>query len=238
MELGIVCNIFRIDLSSYMSNIAVCQRSRYPNLEDLRSNFKNQKVFFYADKAEIYSYGSNLKQLSIIGFKEDIIDLHDQPRLASAIIKDGFINHLIRNKFEIFFNKGRIYAYNVNKPISIDNTDLSLINGFDFNIFYLYDIDTISFVISIDTKYKIIDKNNSRFSFYKIKKEYNSNILSQIRIKQGDILPLNNTMNTEVSKERLLNHIIPFVKNNTNFVIPNGKNATLEDEPLKIVIGK
>ena len=242
MELGIFCNIFSIELSSYMSNIVICQRSKYPSLKELRKNKEITKldVYFYADDVNIYGYGLNLEPILFFGFQKDIVDLYEIPNLAINIIKNGFVEYLEKRNFTISHNKGRFYAFDINNPYSISNSNVKLIKGYDFNIFYLfnYEIESINFTISIDAKYKLIDENNKSLNFSEIRKNFQAGVLNQIRVKQGDLLPTSHKINTEISKERLLDYIIPFVERNSSFDLPNGKNAIINKNPIRIVIGE
>lgn len=242
MELGIYCNIFKIDLSSYMSPIMFCSRSKYPDLRDLRNDKQiiEIKAYLFAHDEFVYGYGSNIEPLQNFGFNNDIVDLNENPNLATNIITSGYLNYLSKNGFEVNFPKGRYYAYKTNYPKIIPGTNISLINGVDFNIFYLFDdeLDSISFVISIDAKSKIIDDKGNTLNFHQIKSKYPFGTLSKIRALQGDLLPLDNKINTEISKQRLIEYIIPFIKEHNNFQLPNGKEATIEDYPLKIIIGE
>jgi len=238
LGLGIYTNIFEIRLSNNNVKMMCVEREKYPSLRDLRQELESKKldVYVYAERDKVYGYGKDSQILDKYSFEQVEINLQDTPQLTCRMILDGFIRMLKNEKFEIFGKKGRVKVFNFNQSIPI-NDDLFVYRGFDLRTIFLLDHfeNKLRFGLIIDITYTYEDRREGRLNFHQIVERFGSDTLIKIRQVQGDITPYRRA-NMEVSRQRLQENILPFVKQHGNFVLPCGIKAEIELEPARVIL--
>jgi hypothetical protein len=91
------------------------------------------------------------------------------------------------------------------------------------------------FGLIVDICWEIQDADGQRLRTATIA-QYNA--MAEVAQIQDEYLP-GNRINPEVSRLRLQNHILPFVRQNREFALPVSEDikATLEQIPLRVIVG-
>ena len=128
-------------------------------------------------------------------------------------------------------------AYYFGKPLIETESGVKLYRGFELQSMYLFNPETESLVygISINAGFKFRDVGNNSLNTRTVKAKFGSETLKKLRIKQGDLAPMGK-INLEVSRQRLMELIMPFVKARHEFVLPCGISAELNLTPMRVVL--
>jgi hypothetical protein len=70
-----------------------------------------------------------------------------------------------------------------------------------------------------------------------IRQQYGYNATIAVGEIQGEYLPGSAKINTEVARQRLQDHILPFVQSHPEFNLPCGGKARLLPEPIRVILG-
>jgi len=237
---GYYINIFPVELYKDSIKILIAEREKFTDLRPLREEIISVKkdVFVYADGNNVYGYGSDLDWLSSKGFYYTEVHLKDVPYLTKRMILEGFINELRDKKgYSPLWGKGRCQVFKWGDPKETSDGKVKVFKGFDLRSFFLWnhEIDGFVFNLVVDITYAIKNKDNNPLNFHEIVINYGSQILKEVRQIQGDLIPTG--INTEISRQRFIEEILPFVKNFPSFQLPCGINAKLKSEPLRIILG-
>ncbi|MHA1831787.1 MAG: hypothetical protein ACTSWR_09675 [Candidatus Helarchaeota archaeon] len=240
MELGLYSNIFECSLNSFNLSIVSCNRKLYPELADLRKKIfeKGIKVEIYACENKIYGYGEDLSKLYVYDFHDINIDLLEIPQLTRRIIFNSLIKYLRKIGMDVIIKKSEIRAYDKSKKHTLVEKSLYLIKGFIIKVtyFYDYDLQRVSFVIIVDTHVIISDNNGKHLNFHEIKTNFGNSVIYRIKKIQNEYLP-NNKINLEISKLKLNDEIIPFVKDICSFEGIMGIKISISNKPIHITLG-
>ena len=242
LDIGLYANIFEVDLSNTFINVMRVERKKYPSLRELRQELEERglDVYVYADGEWVYGYGSDYLALKERSFHEVALDLKDAPKLTCRMIIDGFLNEIKKRGFEKLEQKrkvkGRVKVFNFNQPIKV-NERLSVYRGFDLRSVYLFDHfkEDLCFGLVIDVTYAFRDSEGNSLNFREIVERFDSDTLIKVRQVQKDLSP-ERRANLEVSRQRLLEDIIPFISEFSRFTLPCGIEATISDVPSRIIL--
>jgi len=243
MNIGIYSNIFEVGIPDGLVNIMQVEKSRYPVLRDLRFDINQHlpDTRVYCDHITdfIYGYGDNASGLTKYGFNASEVELREVPRFTSRLILEGLSNRLQQDGFEAIQGKGRLKVFNFNEPISLSNPSLRLYRGYDLGSLYLFDQieQKLCFALIVDVAYAYRDSKNNPLNTHKIHEQYGNGMMTEIFQKQGDLLS-SRRINLEVSRQRLEDHIRPFVKKYSQIELPCGNKVSLSQEPIRIILAE
>lgn len=237
LETGIYINLFPIDVPDNPVKVMVTERIRYQDLRSLRNELENKKVWVYADKDRIYGYGDNCIPLKNKSFDEIEINLYDVPRLTGRMILEGFLEEIRRDNFEVTERKGRCEVFNWSEFSSTRDGNVKVFRGFNLRSIFLLDHNTnkLLFGLVVDAVYAFKDKTDETLNTHQIRERFGSQTHSEVRQIQGDLIPTG--INTEVSRQRLLEQILPFIRQFSQFGLPCNLKVTLSPEPIRVVLG-
>jgi hypothetical protein len=239
LDPGLYVNLFEVDFDDREVNLMCVGRSQYPKLKPLRDQLSESGINaqVYAAGGTIYGYGPSQEQLEEFGFIQDTVIVGEVPQLASRMILEGYVKSLEQAKYTCWWNYGRAMAYYFDKPLIETETGVKLYRGFELQSMYLFNPETESLVycISINAGFKYRDAQNNPLNTRTVKAKFGSETLKKLRIKQGDLAPMGK-INLEVSRQRLTELIIPFVKARHEFVLPCGIPAELSMTPIRVVL--
>ncbi|MCD6493884.1 MAG: hypothetical protein J7K36_08865 [Archaeoglobaceae archaeon] len=219
------------------------ERKIYPSLDELRKEIteNGKEVYVYAPEfsTKIFGYGRDAEWLSSKGFTSELVRLIEEPRLTGRIILEG----VIEKAKEFGYlplpekEKGRRILYNENDFKETSDGNVRVYKLFDIRVIFLRDLveDKLKFYLIVDVKYSLKDKSNNPLNFKEITSKFGSNTLREIRQIQKDLIPTGR--NPEVSRQRLLEDIIPFVENIKKIYLPCGIEAEIVSEPTRIIVG-
>jgi hypothetical protein len=236
IETGIYLNLFPVDIPEHPVDLMVVERNLYPNLKKLRSELKNSTKV-YADGDKVYGYGADVIKLKEKEFKETKISLYEVPRLTGRMILEGFINKVMSDNYEVIEKKGRCKIFNWNDfKITRDN-NVKVFKGFDIRSIFILDSqeNKLVFGLIVDVVYAFKDSSDQPLNTYLILKNFGSQTFSEARQIQGELIPTG--INTEIARQRLLENILPFIENYSDFDLPCGLKATLSTEPTRVILG-
>jgi hypothetical protein len=240
LDLGFYLNLFPVDVPDNPVRVMTLDRSQYPDLRPLRKELQQsgQMVWVYADGDKVYGYGSHLDALQSKGFAETSICLQDTPRLTGRMILEGFIHKIKSEGYTPSLErKGRCEVFNWNEYRTTHNGGVRVYRGFDLRSIFLRDrsADKLVFGLVVDVMYAFQDQQGQSLSPYQIRQCFSNLILSEVRRIQGDLIPTG--INTEVARQRLLEHILPFVRRFPDFRLPSDVAVHLHPEPVRVVLG-
>lgn len=242
LDAGLYANIFEVELSNTLVNLMRVEHKKYPSLRELRQKLEERDLnaYVYADGDWVYGYGSDYLVLREYSFSEVDLDLKDVPKLTCRMILDGFLKEIKNRGFEKLERKrkveGRAKVFNFNKPIRV-NEQLSVYRGFDLRSIYLFDHfeEALCFGLIVDVTYTYRDSDGNTLNFREIVERFGSDALIKVRQVQKDLSP-ERRANLEVSRQRLLEDIIPFIREFSRFTLPCNVEVTISDIPSRIIL--
>lgn len=240
LEAGLYLNLFPVDIPPQPVRLFVSTRARCPDLRRLRTELEQsgKRVWVYAEGDKVYGYGDDSELLQSKGFELMMISLPNVPRLASRMILEGFINHIKQEGYDPIERKGRCQVFNWGECQTIRAGNVRVYRGFDFRSLFLKDRETgrLVFGLVVDVTYAVRGPSDESLSPGEIRRRFGERAVSEVRQAQGDLLPTGR-INTEVARQRLLEHILPFVGRFPNFRLPCGIDVSLRPEPARIILG-
>jgi hypothetical protein len=245
LEPGHYANMFEVKLPEELEVILVaCERSKFSSLKELRHEIleAGKEAFIYAPEQSgiIYGYGPDIEWLRDKGFNDIKVNLAEEPRLTGKMIIDSFISKAKTQGYTPFFpneiGRCKLFNWNEFRPSSDGNVKVYL--GFDIRTIFLFDETTedLSFSIIVDVCYSLKDSDDKPLNFHDIVSKFGSATLRQVRQIQRDLLPTGK-LNTEVSRQRLVEQIFPFISSIDAIALPCGINAAVSQNPLRIIVG-
>ena len=241
LDPGIYTNIFPVEVPKEAIPMMQAPRSRFPDLRSLRQELleKNQRAWVYAEGDTVYGYGPDAQILEKFGFQDVSLGLMEVPRLATRIIIEGFVNTLREQGYEIHFRKGHWQVYSPRKYTSVARGVVLVYRGYDLRPLFWKDLATgeITFGIIVDVTWAFRDNANQALNLAQIKRRYGGYVVLAIGQAQGEYLPGTRRLNTEVARQRLQEHVLPFVQKHLEFTLPCGGDAHLMPVPVRVVLG-
>jgi hypothetical protein len=237
IELGVYLNLFPADVPQDLVKVMVTDRSQYQNLQLLRDELKTNKVQVYADNDKIYGYGDDSITLKEKGFNVIEICLYNTPYLTGRMILEGFLERVRQDNYEVIERKGRCEVFNWNEINFTRDGNVKVFRGFDLRSIFLlnHNNNKLIFGLVVDVTYALRDKTDQHLNFHVIRHKFGNKTLLEVRQIQGDLIPTG--INTEVARQRLLEHILPFVKRFSRFSLPCNLDVNLHHEPIRVVLG-
>ena len=246
LEPGYYVNMFEVKILRDRAEFMVVDRSKYPSLHSLREEIerREKEVYVYAPvgSSKVFGYGKDFKLLASKGFQKIIINFVEEPRLTGRLILEGIIRKPAEYGFSSLSQreKGRSILLNENNFNETSDGNVRVYKCYDLRVIYLKDIidSVLKFYAIIDIRFLFRDKTNKPLSMTEIIQFYGSNTLKEIRVIQKDFVKIGEKFkaNTEASRQRLLEDIIPFVKMIKDFTLPCNVNARLTTTPCRIIM--
>lgn len=240
LDAGLYLNLFPVDMPPEPVTLLASARAAYPDLRPLRDELaqSGKRVWIYAEGDKVYGYGEDSDLLQSKGFDTTAISLPNVPRLASRMILEGFINHIKQEGYEPIERKGRCQVFNWGECQTIRAGNVHVYRGFDLRSLFVKDRETgrLVFGLVVDVTYAVRGPSDEPLSPGEIRRRFGERAVSEVRQAQGDLLPTGR-INTEVARQRLLEHILPFVGRFLNFRLPCGIDVSLRPEPARIILG-
>jgi len=243
LQPGYYANMFEVSLQGDEAPVVICDRSKYTKLKDLRDEITKagKDVFVYAPGHSnvIYGYGKDKEWLRDKDFTDDNVSLHEVPQLTGRMIHDAFINRAKElgyspvYPFEI--GRCRLYNWNGFRPTSDGNVKVFL--GFDTRVVFLSDepSNKLSFDIIVDVRYKLKYSSDNPVNFHDIVTRFGGLTLKNVRQIQRDLIPTG--INTEVSRQRMIEQVLPFIGKIGEITLPCGVKASISLTPVRIIVG-
>jgi len=243
LEPGYYANLFEVQLQAEEADVLVCERSKYPDLKSLRAEIERagKEAFVYAPEQQdvVFGYGKEMEWLRAKGFTECTVKFQEQPRLTGRMILEGVIKKAQGQGYTPDFSGeiGRSRLFKSDRFRLTSDSNVRVFTGYDTRVIFLRDAaaDRLSFNLIVDVCYCFKGPREEPLSFHQIATGFGSSILKEVRQIQGDLIPTG--INTEVSRQRLLSEIIPFVKSLGEIQLPCKVNAVLSCVPSRIVVG-
>ncbi len=239
MDTGVYLNVFRVNFENQPIELMVVDRNRLPQLRELRTKLKEQgaEAHVYAVGDMVYGYGKNQQQLSCFGFRPTDVEIGSVPQLASRLILEGYVESLVLAGYTSRWSKRGSTVYQFGKPLLELAVGIKLYRGFHLQTLYLWNPEAseLIYTLIIDATFTYRNSNGEPMSTSKIVRQFGSEALNQLLIRQGDLAP-NGRINLEVSRQRLVDQTLPFVKARQKFNLACGINGSLELDPLRVVL--
>ncbi len=239
-DIGYYSNIFPIEFTNKSAQLLIAERKNFPDLRSLRIEIENAKInsFVYADEDKVYGYGKDSQFLSSKGFTSSTINFHEVPRLTGRLVLEGFLNNLKEFGFSSFIGKGRCDLFKWDEFKETSDKMVRIHKGYDVRSLFLLDrkLEELIFGLVIDVIYALKDRDDKRLNTHEIVCRFGGSTLREVRQIQGDLIPTG--INTEVSRQRFVEEILPFVKRHSSFSLPCGVEVKLKEEPLRVILGE
>lgn len=241
LDPGVYLNVFPVEIPKEPLTVMRAQRSSFPNLHSLRESLKREdiKAEVYADRSFVYGYGEGAAGLEAKGFQRSSLKLVEVPKLAARLIVEGLVNALETKGYKALPRKGRWQVYQPDQFTLIAYGNIRVHKGYDLRALFLKDAyaDQLVFGLIVDIIWLFRDANGQPLNMSQIRQQHGYNVAINIGQVQGEYLPNSNRLNTEVARQRLVDHILPFVQTHSKFNLPCGGNASLLPEPIRVIIG-
>jgi hypothetical protein len=240
---GFYINLFEISVPKRDIEIMVSERSKYPNLREFREEIEKggKEVFLYSPERsdKVYGYGNDMSWLSGRDFSPAKVNLYDEPRLTARMVLDGVIKKAKELGYSPIFSKdkGRCTLFNQNEFKASSNGQVRVYMGYDIRLIFLRDPleDKICFGLIVDVTYSLRNIDDQPLNYQAITSSFGSATLKEVRQIQRDLIPTG--VNTEVSRERLLDYIIPFVQKVRQIESPGGFEVEITSNPSRTILG-
>lgn len=239
MDAGLYVNLFEVKFDDCDVKLMRVSRSQYPDLRNLRQRLDdaNLDVRVFATGDEVYGYGAESGRLIEYGFVPETVRIGQLPPLASRMVLEGYIASLKEAGYTCEYSFGQVTAYQYGKALLETTSGVKLFRGFELQSLYLLDPDSdlLVYGIVINPAFTYHDSNNQPLNTHDIVARFGHDTLQALRTRQGDLAPRGG-INLEVSRQRLVELILPFVATRHTFTLPCGISAELSQEPIRIVL--
>ncbi len=241
LDPGIYLNVFPVKIPEEEILIMTAPRSSFQDLRSLRQGLAEagRNAWVYADGDVVYGYGSDAATLEEQGFQAQWLRLVELPRLATRVIIEGLVSTLEREGYETLPRKGRWQVYHPSQFHEVANGKIRVHRGYDLRAFFWRDManNQLAFGLIVDIIWLLRDNANQPLNMRQIRQQYGYNVTITIGQIQGEYLPGSNKLNTEVARQRLYEHILPFIQDHLEFDLPCGGRARLLPEPIRVILG-
>jgi len=239
LDAGLYVNLFEVEFEDRDVDLMSADRSEFASLRALREELDRLKYSagVYAVSDAVYGYGSDKDKLVQFGFARKSVRLREIPQLTSRLILEGFAENLHSAGYTCHWSFGRVFAYQFLTPLLITQSGVKLIRGVELHSLYLIDPSTerLIFAMIVDGVFTYQHQSGKRLNSHEVVIEFGNETLKQLRIKQGDLAPFGG-INLEVSRQRLLEFILPFVRARSQFILLDSIQARLIEQPIRVVL--
>ncbi len=233
---GIYTNIFRVFVPDEYVTVMVAPGNAFPSLHEIRMEIERSgwRARVYQHGTQVFGYGQDMEQLASRDFQRKKIRLLEYPGWCARLSAEGLSDYLKNRGYRERFGKGRKQLYEPNPYRTAAEKRLQVFRGYDLRVLYLWREDQPVFGLIVDICWEIQDVRGKRLSTTEIA-QYGA--MAEIAHIQEEYL--DNRINPEVSRSRLLNHILPFVRSCKEFPLPicENLNVQLEQTPLRVIVG-
>lgn len=249
LDPGFYINLFNVTINESETEqpVMVIERSKYMDLKELRAEIRQtgKEIFVYAPERStiLYGYGQDMKWLSNKNFRLSKVKLYEEPSLASRMILEGIINKAIELGYQPLFSKekGRCVLTNWNNFRTTADGEIRVFLGYDIRVIFIKDPtkDKLNFGLIADIRYFFRDKNENPLNFKNIVSKFGSGALKEVRQLQKDLILIDGKarINFEVSRQRLLEDIIPFIEEIGQITLPCGIKVNVNSAATRVVLG-
>gem|GEM_PF-1271142 len=242
LDAGYYANLFEVVLKDSEVAVVACERSKFPDLRELRERIREagQNISVYAPghSDTVFGYGRDLQWLRRKGFASQTVAFQQQPQLTGRIVLDGIVAKARSLGYAPSFEKkGRCKLFNWSSFQTTASGEVRVFKGYDTRVFYLEDeaASAFTFNLVVDMCFAFRDGREQPLNFRDISARFPAGTVGQVRRIQGDLVPTG--INTEISRQRLLDSVVPFVRGLGEFDLPCGGKAEISASPLRIVVG-
>ena len=171
------------------------------------------------------------------GFELKSIRVSLTPPLVSRLILEGYVDSLTQAGYTSRWSFGRVVVYQFGTALLETPQGVKLFRGFELQSLYLLNPETNTLVYGmiIDATFTYRDRDNQPISPREVVTRFGHDALRLLRTRQGDLAPRGG-INLEISRQRLVELVLPFVNARHNFVLPCGIPAELNQVPVRIVL--
>jgi len=238
-SVGIYANLFAVEADAASAAMMQIDRSQLPDLRSLRDRFHEaeQEVQLAAAGGIVYGYGREQALLLEKGFEPVEINLLDVPRLATHVMSTGYAAYLTSAGYICKWGHGHFTATQLSRPVAELPGGLRLYRGFRIQATYLWDPedDGIFYGFVVDPTFSYQDAEGHALRTDEVVNRFGSEALKTLRMRQGDLAPRGG-INLEVSRQRLVEMIQPFLNARDAFPLPTGGQAVIGTTPTRIVL--
>jgi len=217
--------------------VMVAPSSAYPSLRVLRNEIGEAgwQIRVYRSDGQVFGYGQNIQKLSAKSFQLQQLRLLDHPKWCTRLIIEGLSDHLKGQGYGERTGKGRTILFEPRVYRTTAQGKLRVFRGYDLRAIHLWREQTPIFGLIVDICWEILDRSGQRLTTAALA-QYNA--VGEVAQIQDEYLP-GSRINPEVSRLRLQNHILPFVRQNRKFSLPLRENlvAILEETPVRVILG-
>ena len=243
LDPGYYSNMFEVIIPDVEVEFMTIERRIYSNLKGLRKEIEmlGKEVYVYAPEhsSKVFGYGKDAEWLLPKGFLPEKIRLLEEPRLTGRLILEG----VIEKAKELGYTpmpekeKGRCILFNERDFKETSDGNVRVYRAFDIRVIFLRDPleDKLKYFLIVDVRYPLRDTSNNTLNYKQIVSRFGSKTLREVRQIQKDLIPTG--INREVSRQRLLEDIIPFVEKIKDLYLPCGVEAEIITEPCRILVG-
>lgn len=236
LDPGIYTNVFPVTLPEEPVLVMITARKDFTDLRPLREKIRvsgwNTRV--YATGGSVYGYGTDAHRLGDVGFHAASILLSANPGFAARLILEGLADAARSEGYEVRFSRARLSMFGPSPFGKTPGDEVFIYLGYDLRALYWGDKANPSFGLVVDVTWAFRDGAGNHLDMREVAERGATVQVAQI---QGEYLQGGSRINTEVSRRRLLEEILPFVQSRCMFTLPCGGSALLETEPARVILG-
>lgn len=235
LDPGLYTNVFHVDVPADPVDLLVAPSSAYPDLRTLRMkiNDKGWAVRVYRAPDKIFGYGPQKDVLAERPFEEQQILLHHEPEFCARCILEGLGDQIKKDGYRECHGNGRVTYYESQPCGMTRKGNLRIYLGYDLRTIFWRQGEKLLFGLIVDIRWQIQDASGRRLGPAEIAQQGAMREFAQL---QEEILPTGQ-INTEVSRLRLQQHILPFVDQHKSFPLPCGGKASVDTIPMRVILG-
>ncbi len=247
IEAGLYTNIFEIGLPDKIeADLFVRENSTTQIMQEIEDSFpiikEEGKIYFSNKKKVIYYYGNYFHELiTKKGFESKRIEIISDPEFISKILSESILKSANQQGFTPVKQKIGLILIENNVYGVVSNGAVKILKGFTLDFKFLRDPESkkIIHTISVDSTYFIKDSDGRGISTKDLVEKYEENALKEMKLMQKEYLLINGQckINSEISRQRLLEDVIPFIERIKNIYLIFGGKTTINNLPIRVVIG-
>lgn len=242
LDPGYYANIFEVSVPKMELKFVTAERRDYPKLKELREEIERERkvIFVFAPQGsdKVYGYGEDMEWLLNKGFQFEQVNLYEFPKLTARMIIEGVIGKAGTLGYKpTQKDEGRYVLFNQEKFRETTDGEVKVYQGYDVRSLYLRDSenDELKFCLVVDVCFSFKDVDDEPLNFRDITLRFGTNTLKEVRRIQKDLIPTG--INPEVSRQRLLDDIVPFIEELTPITLPCSLKCEINVKPCRIVVG-
>lgn len=237
---GIYTNVFPVILPEEKVTVMVIERSKASDLRPMNEEIARAgaQVQIYAHKDRVFGYGRDAVDfLSTKGFQETHVRLFEHYALGAHLVIDGIVSlalgrgFWLRKNFSPLGVIGRTEIFRSQPTGIVAQGSVKIFAGYDLRCAYHVAVESLGLIVDVIWAYQ--DRDGNPLSTREMAKR---NAMTEALCIQEELLRGTCRVNSQISKIRLHQQILPFVQEFQSVPLPCGGEAHIESVPFQVIL--